>query len=459
MTSRFRRLRRLRHSPLFIAALVLFLTSGAVVGGTFASFTAETQHNISTYPTGWIGAPTSLSMTASGTDGSLTWTPATHGLDGQTLTYLDNGTSSSCTSPITTSSTAMTSAATATYTQANAENTTLSDKVGNSTLNGGITATATALVVTSAASFPSTNGFTILIGTEQMTVTAGAGTTSWTVTRHVNGTVAATHANAAAITQVSISVASASAFPGSGSYAIEIGTEQMTVTSGAGTTTWAVTRGVNSTVAAHASGAVVVQLDNPVAGHYFCDQMTSTLSGSSWNAAALFPATQLGLYVTGVVITNSGTANSVTSGDTIAVTFNQPQQTISTVAANTSMICESWDASTPSVMTIYLYHAAYGTAPTPACSSSPVYDVALTGLTITHAAASVAALNATIAISGNTVTWTVKTNGKALAGQATITGATSNTILSTNGGNDISSSCTTASPAGLCTQTATGTKF
>jgi len=53
-------------------------------------------------------------------------------------------------------------------------------------------------------------------------------------------------------------VASATGFPGSGNYDIQIDQEVLTVTSGQGTTTWTITRGVNgSTAAAHSVGAYV----------------------------------------------------------------------------------------------------------------------------------------------------------------------------------------------------------
>lgn len=59
---------------------------------------------------------------------------------------------------------------------------------------GGIDAAATSLTVASATGFPTAGNFTILVGAEAMTVTAGQGTTTWTVTRGVNGTTAAAHA-------------------------------------------------------------------------------------------------------------------------------------------------------------------------------------------------------------------------------------------------------------------------
>lgn len=60
------------------------------------------------------------------------------------------------------------------------------------TLTGAITSTQTSISVTSATGFP-TSQFTVRIDDEYMTVTAGFGTTTWTVTRGVNGSTAAAH--------------------------------------------------------------------------------------------------------------------------------------------------------------------------------------------------------------------------------------------------------------------------
>ena len=65
----------------------------------------------------------------------------------------------------------------------------------NTTLSGAITATQTTLTVASATGFP-TSSFTIRIDDEYMTVTAGFGTTTWTVVRGINGSTAASHVNA-----------------------------------------------------------------------------------------------------------------------------------------------------------------------------------------------------------------------------------------------------------------------
>lgn len=64
-------------------------------------------------------------------------------------------------------------------------------------LNGAINNSTTAITVNSGAGF--SNGDTVAIDNEEMTITAGGGTTSWTVTRAVNGTSAASHSNSAAV--------------------------------------------------------------------------------------------------------------------------------------------------------------------------------------------------------------------------------------------------------------------
>jgi len=510
---------------------VLFAAGAVAVGSTLASFSAETDNNTSTFAGGWIGTASSLAATPSGTDASLTWTPATHGLNGQALWKWDAGSGSSC-APTTTlnggisnsvtsvtvssasgfptsgnftiqvdseqmtvtagqgtttwtvtrganSTTAashnsgatvsrvtsyslnhtLATAQTASYTSTSPTVTTLAAAVGSTTLGAAITTTsATSITVSLATSFPAVP-FVIQVDSEQMNVTAesGAGNKTWTVTRGYNSTTAATHATAAPVNQVSVSVASASAFPGSGSYGIQIDGEQMTVTSGQGTTAWLVTRGVGSTQAlSHASGAVVAQTSDPVSGHFLCYELVST-SASNWTATSSPSGLQVGLVLTGLVVTNSGTANSLTSGDTVKITFNQAQSTIAAVGSNTAEVCEIWDGSTPSNMTVYFDHVAYGTGN--ACTSgiTPNYDVALSGLTITHAVAGSATVLAQDALSGNSVTWTLKAAGKALTGQATITGTASQQVDSTNGGTDVGAACTSATYN--CTQVATGTKF
>lgn len=62
---------------------------------------------------------------------------------------------------------------------------------------------ATSITITSASHFPGagdvSGGFDVRIEDEIMTVTAGHGTTTWTVTRGAHGTTAAVHASGAAV--------------------------------------------------------------------------------------------------------------------------------------------------------------------------------------------------------------------------------------------------------------------
>jgi len=64
----------------------------------------------------------------------------------------------------------------------------------NTTLTSALTASSTTVTVASASGFPSTS-FVIRVDDEFMTVTAGFGTTTWTVTRASNSSTATTHAS------------------------------------------------------------------------------------------------------------------------------------------------------------------------------------------------------------------------------------------------------------------------
>jgi hypothetical protein len=74
-------------------------------------------------------------------------------------------------------------------------------RVGSSNLNPGYTTLAASISTTSAstisvtkyAGFPSTGNYYIMVDSEQMQVTGGQGTATWTVTRGTNGTTPATH--------------------------------------------------------------------------------------------------------------------------------------------------------------------------------------------------------------------------------------------------------------------------
>jgi Tfp pilus assembly protein PilX len=79
--------------------------------------------------------------------------------------------------------------------------------------------------------------------------------------------------------QTTVTVASASGFPTSGNYGIQIDDEQMIVTGGQGTTTWTVTRGANGTTAAsHVSGQSIVRDDAGTSGELSWNATTKTLT-------------------------------------------------------------------------------------------------------------------------------------------------------------------------------------
>jgi hypothetical protein len=65
-----------------------------------------------------------------------------------------------------------------------------------------MTAGTAVATVRDALGFPSSGAFTVLIGTEYLRVTAGAGTTSWTVTRGYASSTAASHLDGATVTYV-----------------------------------------------------------------------------------------------------------------------------------------------------------------------------------------------------------------------------------------------------------------
>ena len=80
-----------------------------------------------------------------------------------------------------------------------------SEKFANNasdTLNGGITAGATSLVVNSATLFPTSGQFRILIDNEIILVGAVSGTTFSSLTRGAESTAAASHSNGVTVTQI-----------------------------------------------------------------------------------------------------------------------------------------------------------------------------------------------------------------------------------------------------------------
>ena len=120
----------------------------------------------------------------------------------------------------------------------------------------------TTIMVNSAAGFPTSGNFTILVDSEQMQVTAGQGTTIWTVTRGYNSTAKALHGGNEPVsliystTATPLTVSSSVGFPAT-PFTVQIDSEHMLVTNILGTT-WTVTRGADSTTKATHTGGVTV---------------------------------------------------------------------------------------------------------------------------------------------------------------------------------------------------------
>ncbi len=182
-------------------------------------------------------------------------------------------------------------------------------------LNANITAAATSFLLKAAASYPIVNGDTILIESEQMAVTSGGGTQTLNVTRGVNGTTAAAHAGGKAIFRVYTPTSTAITSTGTAIQngdTIQIDSEMMAVTGGGGTKNLTVVRAVNGTTAAsHADAASILQVVF-TGGTQSSPNACSLPSGSSYTM-------QPGTYYGGVCIglpagTACNTTNCTTGG-------------------------------------------------------------------------------------------------------------------------------------------------
>lgn len=88
----------------------------------------------------------------------------------------------------------------------NQKNISVSITAARTQLSSAINATVVSITVASAAGFPTSGNYQIKIGSEQLTVTAGQGTTTWTVMRGVNSTTAAAHPNNADVERSDVAI-------------------------------------------------------------------------------------------------------------------------------------------------------------------------------------------------------------------------------------------------------------
>jgi hypothetical protein len=142
--------------------------------------------------------------------------------------------------------------------------------------------------------------------------------------------------------QTTISVPSATGFPSTGTFRIRVDDENMTVTAGAGTTTWTVTRGVNSTLATtHAIGAAVYWDDANTSGEisWNATSKTLTLKGTIFiDGSAKVSQTanyngQATLYLSGTMLFN-GSLCGVPSGSSCVFANWNPNTEMLTIVAN-----------------------------------------------------------------------------------------------------------------------------
>jgi hypothetical protein len=146
-------------------------------------------------------------------------------------------------------------------------------------------------------------------------------------------------------TQTTINVSSATGFPGT-SHRIRIDDEYMTVTGGFGTTTWTVTRGVNgSTATAHVTSQTVTWDDSDAAGMLIWNATTKTLtvkgtiyidgSASITNGFLNMYNGQSTIYLSGVFyINNSSKLCGGVSGSDCAFADWDPNYEMLTIATD-----------------------------------------------------------------------------------------------------------------------------
>lgn len=218
--------------------------------------------------------------------------------------------------------------------------------LAQTTLNGAINNSVTSLVVASATGFPTSGQYRIIIDNEILIVTAGAGTTTWTVTRGAEGTTAVSHADKAPVTQVLTALAVTNIVQG------QCGT-RLTYTQGTPVTTTDVTAATSIFLEPAGGGNVVTVYDGsqwrPVAipGSTYALKLTNsaqtgTMINGQKTITGLTSTGQLvvGMQVTGTSIAGSSTIasidsatqvtmnNNATGGTTNSVTFKLPASTL-----------------------------------------------------------------------------------------------------------------------------------
>lgn len=153
----------------------------------------------------------------------------------------------------------------------------------STTTSQAMTISGTTIQVSSAAGFPTYGTFTIKVDNEYMLVTAGAGTSAWTVQRAQQGTTAATHTLGASVTHID---------PATGEISWNAATKVLTVSGtiyidGSAKIANGATNQYNGQAAIYLSGSM-----------YLSGKMCGGVSGSNCDFAAWNPNTEMLTLVT-----------------------------------------------------------------------------------------------------------------------------------------------------------------
>ncbi len=143
-------------------------------------------------------------------------------------------------------------------------------------------------------------------------------------------------------TQTTISVPSATGFPTSGTFRIRVDDENMTVTAGQGTSTWTIMRGVNgTTAAAHSAGVPVYWDDADTSGEISWNSSSKTLTvkgtifidGSAKISQNANYNGQATLYLSGTMLFNASLCGVPTGSSCVFSNWN-PDAELLTIVAN-----------------------------------------------------------------------------------------------------------------------------
>jgi len=178
----------------------------------------------------------------------------------------------------------------------------------STTLAGAITSSAASLSVASATGFPTIGQFTIKVDNEYMIVTAGNNTTTWTVTRAQQGTVAVAHSANAPVSHID---------PATGELSWNNTTKTLTVSGtiyidGSAKIDNAVTNQYNGQATLYLSGAF-----------YLSGKLCGGVSGGNCDFANWNPNTEM---LTIVAEGAGGAGGLVPAGDSVLITNNSSFQ-------------------------------------------------------------------------------------------------------------------------------------